>query len=315
MPETNAFYPFTVRGQRPRIFWGPVQENWCQAAEAQGFTVLGRGPGRQDLILGCHDCEEPLIRRTNVVLGSRIECRTCVRKPYDEAAAKFGAVMVGNDPEGDRHYRLWRLACGHVVRLQLGQVLKIGRGEVEADCITCREQRYSDEAAVHGWTLVRASDHRVGYYVYRHGCGVEREVSTGNMLLGDCACPECGPDKVSKPSFIYIFRIEAPGLSCIKFGFSARPRRRLRNQLGLPLDSGSSIHRLVPTRNGYVAQREEIGAHRYMRKHHLELIIPKSEFGDTLSVQSEIYRLEALPIIERLLDEIEARLSEDDPDD
>ncbi|WP_157598667.1 hypothetical protein [Tateyamaria omphalii] len=308
MPSLPLFYPFQIKGEYPRYHSGPIHPHWRRAAERKGFVVLGRGgKGRQTLVLGCRTCGEPLLRRTGVVLESGIDCRSCIRQPYDDEAARFGAVRVGSDPQGDRHYALWKLKCGHVVRLQYGQILRIGRGEVDADCLTCRHARYGAEAKTQDWTFLSTSKNRLGYALYRHRCGVEHEVSIGNMRVGQCACPECGPKKGPVSSGIYIYRIDLPGLPVVKLGHSHRHLDRLRRDLKIATDVHAEVLRYHPLRTKYLARTQEQSAHDFLKARHPEWVVPKHLFGDTIAVKSEIYWLEALPTIHRLLDEIAAR--------
>jgi len=308
MPTSTLYYPFLINGEYPCYHPGPIHSHWREAADRKGFVVLGRGgEGHQTLVLGCRRCGEPLLRRTNVVLGSRIECKTCVQQPYEAAAARFGAERVGPDPQGDRHYALWRLECRHIVRLQYGQIQKIGQGEVEADCIDCRTARYGDEAKVHGWKLLHVIPDKQGFHTYRHECGHAQEIATANMRTGECACASCSPGASSRPSFIYLFRIDLPNLPVIKLGYSQRPRKRLRHQLAISSQVSTDILRLVPMPTGFRARIEETAIHRKLATHHPEWIVPKTVFGDAIGTKGEVYRPAALPDIERLLDEVASR--------
>ncbi|WP_162894105.1 hypothetical protein [Phaeobacter sp. LSS9] len=308
MPTTNMTYPFKIGGEHPRLFIGPIRDNWRKSAESKGFVVLGRGgEGHQTLVLGCRACGEPLLRRTNVVLGNRIECRSCIQRPYEIAAERIGARMIAHDPEGDRHYRIWQLSCGHTVRLQLGQMLKVGQGLVDVDCVPCRHKRYASEAAAHGWSFLDASSSQQSYARYRHKCGFEHEVHIGNMRVGQCACPECGPRTGPVSSGIYIFRIDLPGLPVVKLGHSHRHLDRLHRDLKIAPSVHTEVLRYHPMRTKYLARTQEESAHDFLKSQHPEWVVSKHLYGDAIAVKSEIYRPEALPTIHRLLDEIAAR--------
>ncbi|MGR3503937.1 hypothetical protein [Pseudaestuariivita sp.] len=308
MPKTTMTYPFKIKGTYPPLTLGDIQDNCREAADQKGFVVLGLGgEKRQTLVLGCRTCGEPLLRRTNVVLGNRIECRSCVQKPYKIAAERIGARMISNDPEGDRHYRIWQLSCGHTVRLQLGQMLKVEQGLVDVDCVQCRHSRYANEAEAHGWSFLETSPSQQGYAIYRHECGVEHEAHIGNMRVGQCACPECGPKKGPVSSGIYVFRIDLPGLPVVKLGHSHRHLDRLRRDLKIEPDVHTEVLRYHPMRTKYLARTQEQTAHDFLKTRHPEWVVPKHLFGDAIAVKSEIYRPEALPTIHRLLDDIAER--------
>ena len=306
MPTTNITYPFKIQGRYAPLVAGPVKEKWTAAAKQKGYVVLGLGgEERQFVVLGCTRCGEPLLRRSSVIEGKGdIHCRSCIRKPYDIAAAKFGATIIGKDPNGGRHDRILKLACGHVKKLQRGRILKVARGTGNVDCYPCRLERYDVEAKAYGWTFLSELESRQGYALYRHDCGVVQEISIGNMKVGQCSCRQCGDQEKPGQPGIYVFQIDLPNLSVLKLGYSKRHVHRLRRDLRIAKSVPTEIIRFLPLPDRPLAISEERKAHRYLHKHHPHLVVPKAEFGDAIFVKSEIYRTNALPQIQRLLDEI-----------
>lgn len=309
MPKTTMSYPFKIKGSYPTLTLGNIQDNWRKAADEKGFVVLGLGgEKRQTLVLGCQKCGEPLLRRSSVVLHSKkIDCRSCIRKPYDAAAARLGASVIGRVPGGGRHERLLMLNCGHSKMLRSGQINKVGQGANNVDCEICRYKRYDDEARLRGWRYLRPSDNRAGYGVYRHKCGVEHEISVGNMKTGRCSCPKCKKSRSAKPSGIYIFKIDLPGQPVIKLGHSGRFEDRLHYDLKIDKNVHTEVLRFHPMPSAYLARTQEKAAHKTLRLEHPDWVVPKRLFGDAIAVKSEIYRPEALAKIHRLLDEIAVR--------
>ncbi|ETX11965.1 hypothetical protein OCH239_18865 [Roseivivax halodurans JCM 10272] len=130
----------------------------------------------------------------------------------------------------------------------------------------------------------------------------------GNMRWGDVDCAACGESWTSKPSQLYLFRVDLDPSAVLKLGYSSDPARRLRQQLGIARDTPSRILRTVSVPTGHEAVIREKAAHAYMRRHHPEMILPKSVYGDAINTRTEIYRLAAEPILRRLLDCIAADL-------
>ena len=306
MIATSVHYSFPVRGEYPAVSLTKIIDKYRSAADAKGYTALGfGGETEQTLLLGCRKCGEPLLRRTNVVVNSKIDCRSCIQKPYDAAGDQFDATVLGKDPNGrHRHDQLVILSCGHKKRLQKSQIQKVARRANAVDCVPCRHARYDTEAKAYGWSFLSMSTDRPSYAFYRHECGVEQEIGIGNMKLGQCSCRQCGDlEKPGQPG-IYIFQIDLPNLSVLKFGYSKRHVHRLRRDLRIAKSVPTEILRFLPLPDRPLAISEERKAHRYLRQHHPDWVVPKREFGDAIFVKSEIYRPEALPMMNRLLDEI-----------
>ena len=196
---------------------------------------------------------------------------------------------------------------------QFIRVQKAATGGHKLGCEACREARYARESEKHGWKLIGpASDNRAGYRSYKHlSCGHQQDGLVGNMLWGDCTCAHCGKGWPAKTSYIYLFRIVLPEGSVLKLGYSARPAKRLKHQLGLDAKVEANVLRVLPIPSGHEALIEETACHRFLKMNHPDLVMPKSAFGDAINTQSEIYTPAAEAIIHRLLDEIETRLPPD----
>ena len=312
MPYLDCYYPFKINGKHPQVFLGKITSDQIEAAKEKGFEVLGRGgPELQTLVLGCRACGTPILRRSNVVTHHNIDCEGCIRQKDEAAAAAIGAKLIGPDPQGDRHYRQWRLKCGHVVRRQRLHIREVARGVYDAGCETCREQRNAGEAAKFDWTLLGAVPDKPGFRRYQHTCGTVQEASVGNVLIGDIACHTCNEKASGRPSFIYIFQINLPGQQVIKVGYSRKPHKRLRHQLGIDLDVNTKVLRTIPLPSGYVARVEETAAHKTLHIEHPNWVVPKAVYGDAINTAGEIYDPEALPRVHELLDEIADRYPAD----
>ena len=286
----------------------PIPTHWRDAARAQNFDLICRARDRYTVVLRCQDCASLSLVRRNVLLDHRPLCHACIHAEREAEARACGAQLLSRDPER-RHYGLYELACGHQVSRQFHRVSRAAAGGHRLGCAQCRELRFAEEALAFGWQLLPAPAPRTGYRRYTHACGHNQDIAIGNMAWGDCECSNCGAGWPAEPSTVYLFRIVLPAASYLKLGFSRRPEKRLRHQIGLCPKSGSEVLRQISMSTGRAAQTQELKAHRYMRAHHPEWIVPYPEYSGSLSVRSEIYRLAALPELHRRMDAIETQTS------
>lgn len=285
----------------------PSKASWHEAAQQKGFDLLGRVLDRYHGVVRCHTCKAISVVRLNVLRDYYPLCHPCIYARRIAAAGAIKAQWLGRDPD-NRHYGHFRLQCDHEVRSQYVRVERAASGGHNVGCEMCREARYAEQAQEFGWTLVGASERgRPGYRNYQHVCGHTQDVMIGNMVWGDCTCANCGRGWSASKSFIYLFQIELPGLTVLKLGYSARPAKRLRHQLGLDRSVQTEILRVVPMPSGNLAVAEEQACHRTMKMAQAELVVPKAEFGDGINTLGEIYRHEATDILNAMLDEIAQR--------
>lgn len=294
-------------------FIGEIPSHWSEAAKKNGFTITKRVQDRLHVSLLCHTCGSEHRKRVSVVLGYTPECPHCISDQRVNDARNVGARLLGRDLK-DRHYGHYRLECGHQVRRQFHRVAKASHGGHDLGCEACREQRYTEQARKWHWDLIGPADNlKAGYRLYQHSCGQLQDIAVVNAMWGDCACKQCSPGRTAKPSWIYIFRIDLPEHSVLKLGYSVRPEKRLKHQLGLSKAAGAEVIRVVKMPTGFDARLEEEQAHRTLAEQHPELIVSKAEFGDAINTQGEIYRKQAEPLIHSLLDAIERRFPSKTP--
>jgi hypothetical protein len=237
-------------------FKGTISPKWHKAARKNGFTLIGRVKNRLHVALLCHDCGCTHAKRMSVVLGYSPECPHCIKHQRIERARTVGAVLLGRDHK-NRHYGHYRLACGHQVKRQFHRVALAANGGHSLGCETCREDRYRAQARNFGWDLLGpASSGKPGYRNYRHTCGQTQNIMVGNMLWGDCACSGCSLGRTARPSHIYLFGIDLPGRPVLKLGYSARPAKRLKHQLGIDKGITTDVLRVVNLPSGHNARTE-----------------------------------------------------------
>ena len=266
----------------------PCKLIWHIAAQQKGFDLLGRVLDRYHGVVRCHTCGAISVVRLNVLRDHFPLCHHCIHARRVAAAGSIEAQLLGHDPD-DRHYGYFRLQCDHEVRSQYIRVERAASGGHNVGCEVCREAGYAEQSQKFCWTLVGPSERdSLGYRRYRHSCGHTQDVMIGNMVWGDCTCANCGEGWSANKSFIYLFQIALPGLTVLKLGYSARPEKRLRHQLGIDRSAKTEVMRVVPMPTGNLAVVEEQACHREMKKSHGDLVVPKSEFGDGINTLGEI---------------------------
>lgn len=285
----------------------PLKLDWITSATRAGFDLIGRARDRYHGVLRCRTCTNDALVRINVIRDATPLCHSCIHDRRSRAAADVGAKLIARDP-GHKKHGMFRLPCGHIVRRQYFRVEAAAAGGHALSCEACRIARYDEAARDFDWALIGPTpDARTGYRDYRHQCGHMQSISVGSMRWGDCTCAACGNGWAAKPSFIYLFRINLPGMSVLKLGYSARPAKRLRHQLGLDRSVSSEVIRVLALSSGNLAVREEKACHRHMRDTHPDLVLPKSVFGGAINTQGEIYHLRAEPMLHALIDGVVAR--------
>ena len=307
MPTSaTVHFPFPVDGAYRPVFACETPPHWHAAAEAKGFNIVGRAVDRLHVVLGCRACGRPTLKRINVVLGYNPECAHCILDRRKAAARAAGARLLGPDPEGNRHYGEYMLACGHVARRQHTRVEDAAAGGHALGCETCLDARLEAEAGRWGWRLAgpAARDDR-SYRRYEHACGHRQDVAVANMRWGDVDCARCGETWSSKPSRIYLMEFDLPGLPVIKLGHSSNPRYRLRQVLRHPEATPARILRELPVATGHLAVKVERNLHALVRRTRPDLVVPRAEFEAHLTTVSEIYRAEGLDVLSGLLDAVE----------
>lgn len=307
MPVSKIMFPFPIDGVFRPVFQGPMLRHWHEAAEFHGFSLIGRAVDRLNVVLGCHTCGCPTLKRISVVLGHTPECPHCIHARRVSAATQMGATFIGSDPEGDRHYGVFELACGHACRRQYLRVEAAAAGGHQLGCDLCLDARYAAEAEAHDWQLLSAAVRKnPGYRRYEHVCGHVQDVAVINMKYGDVNCASCEESWASKPSRIYIFSFKLPDLPVIKLGYSSNPEFRLRQVQTDPEQTPGKVTRVIEMETGHRAICIEKALHAHIRKHRPDLIVPQDAFRDHIKTTSEIYHRHGIDYISGLLDALEA---------
>ncbi|CUX83284.1 MAG: hypothetical protein HLUCCA05_13475 [Roseibaca calidilacus] len=289
---------------------GPIAPDWHRMADEKGFRIVGRIRDRFHLTLECRACGAHTAVKLFALRDSRPRCGGCAAIKRQNAADGAKLVFLRRDPQHHK-YGVFRAPCGHDVRRQFGFVEKVRKGEADVKCRVCLIETEKAEALAQGWERVGPDpDGKANYRLYRHRCGHHQRVARVNMRNGQCDCAACGESWSSKPSVIYLARIQlsSANLDVVKLGYSANPKRRFRHQLGLSKLAKVTFLRLLPMPTGHDACAAEKQANASLVRDFPDGVVPIATYSAHINVVSEIYRPALIREITTLMDQIKARL-------
>jgi hypothetical protein len=294
-----------------RGFPAPIPDRWARMAALKGFLIDRRIRDRYHVALTCQTCGGQTASKVYTLMTAEPRCGACAERRIRDLAKAAGVEFLARDPE-DHVYGWFRAPCGHDLRRQFELIERAAAGACGLRCETCHAAREAEEAEAQGWTLIGPdpSGDR-NYRIYRHGCGQEQRIARANMQTGRLDCGGCGESWASKPSTIYLARIDLPasGLRVLKLGYSSNPKHRFRYQLGLPRDAEVALLRLLHMPTGHAACAAERRANTRLAKRYPDAVIPPAAYGEEINVVSEIYCPTLLPVLHKVLDGIEARMN------
>ncbi|GGO34429.1 hypothetical protein GCM10010991_25190 [Gemmobacter aquaticus] len=284
----------------------PMNAQIVLAARVKGFRAFSRLRKNGYYALYCLSCGEVLRARHSVILQSQPTCHSCLAEKHKRIALDAGLVLLGRDPKS-RHYGIFRALCGHELRREFEFVQRMARGEAAARCETCHAQRQQATALARGWRLIGADPAgRVSYRLYAHlACGAELPIALANMESGRFSCPRCGMAWPAAQSALYVMQFLLNGKEpAIKLGFSKDPASRLSHQLLSGVTTPGQLLRVVPMPTGAAAIQTEKSLHKRILVEMPSARLAPHLFRGQIRVKSEIYAIAALPLINRMLDEV-----------
>jgi len=285
---------------------GPIKPEWHAHAAQKGFRVRSRIRDRLHLVLECRVCGALTAHHLHTLRTANPACGGCQHRARVENAQAAGLTFLHRDPES-RHHGYYRAACGHVVRRNFGFIERVMRGEVALRCENCLQLRDAEDARKQGWTLIdRDPQGDDNYRLYEHSCGHRQRVARVNMSWGQVDCARCGASWTARRSFLYLVRLTwaDQGLSMIKLGYSANPKKRFRHQLGLDPSAQVDVLRSVALPTGHLACTLEKRLHADLRERFPDQVIPQAAYAGLINVVTEIYHPDLTDLIRARLDEI-----------
>lgn len=289
-----------------------IHARWQALATRKGFRIDRRVRDRLHLALECAVCGAHSAHKLHTLRTAQPACLGCQadRRANDAKAAGFELL---SREEGDRHYNLYRLPCGHETLLQASHVGSLAKqgpvpGYIGYHCSICYGRKLNAMAVDLGWRLVGPDPQGdANYRMLAHAdCGHQQRVAIANLDTGRFACGSCSDGWASDPSVLYLMRFRVPGQGrFIKLGYSNNPRSRMRYQLRLRADVEAELIDEVQMPSGQKALQLEKTLHRQLASDHPEAVIPQDMLAGWINVTSEIYADTLEPVIRRIFDGLE----------
>lgn len=307
-PATFSRTGITNAEQTLTAYPGPIHAHWQAQAEEAGFTITGRMLDRYHIALRCHACGQVHASRIYTLMSARPQCPACMIARLDAEADAAGLVHLQRDPE-NRHYSVYRAACGHHLRRQHEIIRRVTQGATELRCETCHAATEEEEARARGWRLVGSDpegDPSYRLYAHAEGCGHHQRIARANLQTGRFACGGCSAGWAAERSWLYVMAFtRATGRELIKLGYSRDPDARLRHQLRIDPEMSCEILRVVGMPSGQAAIRIEKAMHARLRRTYPEEVVDPGLYRGQIRVRSEIYEASLTPQIMVLLDDVE----------
>lgn len=309
------------------VFDCPVPPDWTRLAAQKGYAIAGRVKDRLHVALRCDRCGCVSLSRVYTLRTAQPLCPACLTTDRSSAAEAAGAVFLRRDP-ADTRYAVYGLPCGHEVRRQFGLIARAAAGETGIRCEACHAGALEAEAAARGWSLVGPDPQGdANYRLYAHTaavarpgedgeaisgaapvCGHVQRIARGNMMTGRFTCGACGHGWPVAASALYLMRFDLPGHGpVVKLGFSRDPVSRLRFQLRADPGLACELRRVVPVTSGHRAICLEKRMHAELRRLHPDAVVPPRTWRGLIRVRSEIYDGRLEPVIDAMLDRVEAQ--------
>ena len=221
------------------------------------------------------------------------QCYVCLLKKRELEALEKGLILLGLGKTKDYgHYQF--VKCKHNKQFQYYTVRYF-----HPVCDECFLRELVKNAKKNHWTYTRDSK-KMGYAWYTHDvCGNEQKIAYSAIKNSNVNCQICQESSRTKPSNLYLLRIEVEGMmKWLKLGYSDDIARRV-TQYGLPVNSVISHIQVRQIATGNKAHGLEQLIHKTFESERL----PKEEMNvfHTKSGATECYPIELQFKLERAL--------------
>lgn len=208
-----------------------LEDQYKQQADKAGLEIIGEGHSSYHRIYRNKACGHITELRTASVSKSDSD-RKCL--PCYEEKLKIDAIAQDMTYLGDAQYNsgVFRSYlfnnCGHIRDVNAACV---ARGAV--DCQECKVDKYKSEALSVGITYngeAASSDYWKRNYTLE--CGHTKDLRMDHVRDGSWACDVCGDTHYTKPSKVYLLKIQDRDFEWLKLGYAKNLQNR-KNGYGL----------------------------------------------------------------------------------
>lgn len=219
---------------------------------------------------------------------TKINCKVCYEASLAEAALKHGIVLHGKSHKG-AHYRNGTFVdCGHNREFESHSFMQDKRDSYF--CQQCADNRKVTEALAVGLVLVgKADNNNPNYRQYEmQCCKTKQDIEYNHVKENSWTCYNCQTNQYTKPSNLYLLKINNDELSWLKLGYAKDIDDRI---LGYNLvgEVAVEILKTYPFTTGLQVLHAEKQIHKQMKKHRLD---PRDMIKYKSSGFSECYPLD-----------------------
>jgi hypothetical protein len=246
------------------------EESVAELAKSIGYEVLGKselGPDFRIIKKDCGCIDDIRIGSLRVTKDKRdtgqVTCKKCYRVTLAKSAEECGFTLL--EDIDTYNIRIQFNACGHFKNAKKSQVLK--KNLVCRDCAEIKHIQQVSESGIEYIGKIDSED-LSRYRMYRLPCGHEKVLRMDHAVAGSYLCEVCGDSHYTKPSSIYLFKMETKDFSWLKLGYSLNFKLRKANY-GLTADCKSELLYLVDVETGSLASSIERGLHRKFKSSRL----------------------------------------------
>lgn len=260
-PNLN-FYKFKDCGhtafmQPTHIRRGAFKCNQCLfnrlvlACQNSSYHLLFNSSGvKYNVILKCNHIVEKCSQSVYESTGEK--CSQCYAEALEAACAKNGYILLGNAGKTKRRIRF--IDCQHEKTVVAPQLF-IGN----VVCKECLNNRYIEEFNNVGLTVIKHLDN-YRYKLFKLPCGCEKKLRIDHAIAGSYLCNNCSDSHYTKPSCVYLLKIEHQDFTWLKLGFAKNINLR-KNKYGLIKNCNVSIICSIDFLKGYDAMTFEKSLH------------------------------------------------------
>lgn len=244
--------------------------------EFSSHLIFNTGGTKYKVLLKCGHFTEKYANAFDYSTGEK--CKDCFDEAIKASCEKNGYILLGHEGHVYRKIRL--TSCQHERVVAASQILKGNIG-----CRECVAKRYVDSFESQGITPLVDLPER-DFKIFKLPCGCEKRMRIDHAASGNWSCNNCEDNHYTKPSYLYLLKIEHSNLSWLKLGYAKNIETRKKGY-GLLESCKVSTICSMNFKTGYDAMTFEKSLHRKYKSHKLD-----SEFMQsyhTISGYTECY--------------------------
>ena len=225
-------------------------------AKEQGFQFLHCQGERRKYIRPCGHIS--VLSSQAVNNYKNVKCTECFEEYIKTVSEVNEYEYINNDGFGVRTIRFKN--CGHTKSTHQSQLQK---GNVV--CRICVEDKHVNQCKENGLKILKITE-KARYRQYLLPCGHEKVLRMDHAESNSYQCEQCENTHYSKPSNLYLLKIQNKDFTWLKLGFAKDIDLR-QSSYGLPPKTQVTLLSSVYFETGLIAMQHEKELHRVFKKH------------------------------------------------